>query len=277
MVCLRLTRGHQFQNSKILLLRPLLYHPLVLKLLTRTKKSESKLFILRNVELSSIETPENMRSLLIEKLGQDLVAKEPGFEMGYFRSNKRVWVRNQDDVKEVVKRLSKDNHCFTLWCMGKSMSKRVIELSDSDSDGGLTIPQSKRKKSSKYSEKLERIDDTVDELQSEHGSTFTAIQYRVWAETIDADAGIDNPPKGSFFKSQGWKGASTPPASSANTASVKATLTPGKIANLHSTYIQQFKELHSLWEIGAITKEHYLKQRDILLQQMEKLKCYRHS
>lgn len=244
-----------------------------IKVINPDKKSESKLFILRNVELSSIETPENMRSLLIEKLGQDLVAKEPGFEMGYFRSNKRVWVRNQDDVKEVVKQLSKDSHCFTLWCMGKSMSKRVIELSDSDSDGGLTIPQSKRKRSSKYSEKLERIDDTVDELQSKHGSTFTAIQYRVWAETIDAGRhdSIDNPPKGSFFKSQGRKGASTPPASSANTASVKATLTPGKIANLRSTYIQQIKELHSLWEIGAITKEHYLKQRDILLQQMEKL------
>ena len=98
-----------------------------------------------------------MRSLLIEELGQDLVAKEPGFEMGYFRSNKCVWVRNQDDVK-AVKQLSKDSHCFTLWCMGKSMSKCVIELSDSDSDGGLTIPQSKRKKSSKYGEKLEQID-----------------------------------------------------------------------------------------------------------------------
>jgi len=71
---------------------------------------------------------------------------------------------------------------------------------------------------------------------------------------------IDNPPKGSFFKSQARKGASTPPASPANTASAKATLTPGKMANLRSTYIQQIKELHSLWEIGAITKEHYLKQ-----------------
>jgi len=43
-----------------------------------------------------------------------------------------VWVRNQDDVT-VVKELSKDSDCFTLWCMRKSMSKRVIELSDSDS------------------------------------------------------------------------------------------------------------------------------------------------
>jgi len=134
-----------------------------IKVINPDKKSESKLFILRNVELRRIETPESMRSLLTEKLGQDLVAKEPGFEMGYFQSNKCVWVRNQGDIKVVIT-VSKDSHCFTLWCMEKSMSKRVIELSDSDSDGGLTIPQPKRKKSSKYSEKLEQIDDTVDEL-----------------------------------------------------------------------------------------------------------------
>ena len=47
-----------------------------------------------------------------------------------------MWVRNEDDIREVVKLLrSKDNHCVTLWCMGKSQaSKRVLELSDSESD-----------------------------------------------------------------------------------------------------------------------------------------------
>ena len=72
------------------------------------------------------------------------------------------------------------------------------------------------------------------------------IQYRIWPETIDAGRhdSLENPPKGSFFKSQGRKGnsrPSTPPASFASSASVteQATLTPGKVANLRSTYIQQ--------------------------------------
>ena len=72
------------------------------------------------------------------------------------------------------------------------------------------------------------------------------IQYRIWPETIDAGRydSLENPPKGSFFKFQGWKGNSraiTPPASSASSASVteQVTLTPGKVANLRSTYIQQ--------------------------------------
>ena len=87
---------------------------------------------------------------------------------------------------------------------------------------------------------------------------------------------MENPPKGSFFKSQGRKGnsrASTPPTSSASSASVteQTTLTPGKDANLHSTYIQQIKKLHFVLEIGAITEGHCMKQRDTLLRQMDKL------
>ena len=79
--------------------------------------------------------------------------------MGYFQGNKHVWVRNEDDIQEVVKLLrSKDNHCVTLWCMGKSRaSKRVLELSDSESDEEVEIKSKskQRKKCSKYTEKLE--------------------------------------------------------------------------------------------------------------------------
>ena len=187
------------------------------KVINPSKKSDTRLFILRNVELQKLKTPESMKNLLLSQLGQE------SFEMGYFQGNERVWVRNEDDIQEVVKLLrSKDNHCVTLWCMGKSQaSKRVLELSDSESDEevGIKSKSKQRKKCSKYTEKLERIDDTVDELKCKHGSAYNAIQYRVWAETIDAGHhdSLENPPKGSFFKSQGRKGnsrASTPPASS---------------------------------------------------------------
>ena len=142
----------------------------------------------------------------------------------------------------------------------------MSELSDSESDG-IKSKSKQRKQCSKYTEKLERIDDTVDELKCKHGSAYNVIQYRVWAETIDAGRhdSLENPSKGSFFKSQGRKGnsrASTPPASSASSASVteQATLTPGKGANLRSTYIQQIKELLSLslrnWSYYYTTESH---------------------
>ena len=46
--------------------------------------------------------------------------------------------------------------------------------------------RSKSKKKKTKHEKLERIDELVDELKLKHGTTYTNIQYRVWAETIDA-------------------------------------------------------------------------------------------
>ena len=92
--------------------------PLVsVKVINPSKKSDTRLFILRNVKLQKLKTPENMKNLLLSQLGQEIVAKESS-EMGYY---KRVWVQNEDDIQEVVKLLrSKDNHSVTLWCMGKS-------------------------------------------------------------------------------------------------------------------------------------------------------------
>ena len=51
------------------------------------------------------------------------------------------------------------------------------------------------------------------------------------------------------------------------------SLTPGKTAELRSTYIKQIKELHDLLEMGAITQEHFTKQRDSLLEQIDKAIC----
>ena len=150
--------------------------------------------------------------------------------------------------------------------MGKSQpSKQVLELSDSESDEEVGI-KSKPKQTQNILKNWNELT-----IMSMNLNKSMVIQYRIWPETIDAGChdSLENPPKGSFFKSQRWKGnsrASTPPASSASSASVteQATLTPGKVANLRSTYIQQIIKLHSLLEIGAIMK-HYMKQRDTLL------------
>ena len=86
---------------------------------------------------------------------------------------------------------------------------------------------------------------------------------------------LDTPPKGTFFRSQRRQGKNTNPSSSPSPGSQPSNSeivpTPGKTAQLRSTYIQQIKDLHSLVDIGAITNEHFVKQRDILLQQMDKL------
>ena len=60
------------------------------------------------------------------------------------------------------------------------------------------------------------------------------------------------PPKGCFIKAQSKGKAGV--ASGAD----EKSLTPSKVAQLRSTYIQQIKELHELIEVGAITNEHFI-------------------
>ena len=58
---------------------------------------------------------------------------------------------------------------------------------------------------------------------------------------------------------------------SSRSQSTSPSLDPGKTEQLRSTYIKLIKELHDLLEVGAITQEHFTKQRDSLLEQMDKL------
>ena len=115
---------------------------------------------------------------------------------------------------------------------------------------------------------------------------FGNLQYRIWAETVVSGSheSYDDPPRGSFFspKAQTVKkacshGQSSPGPSPGGrnspqpSMSSSAVLTPGKSAQLRSTYIKQIKELHDLLEVGAITTDHFAKQRDTLLVQMDTL------
>ena len=179
-----------------------------------------------------------------------------------------------------VKKLLRNNSGVTLWCMGVSakptnIGKRTCDKPDSGSENSESDEEPRRKqkrkstKRSKNEEKQERIDNIIDELKTKHGTIYTDIQYQVWAESYDTryHQSLDEPPRGSLFKSQGRKSKSSTTAD----PPPGTDLTPQKAANLKSTYIQQIKELHSLQQVGAITSDDFVKQRDILLAQMTKM------
>ena len=46
---------------------------------------------------------------------------------------------------------------------------------------------------------------------------------------------------------------------------------PGKVANLRSNYLQQMRELHTLFECGALTEEEFKEQKEPILSQLKKL------
>ena len=71
------------------------------------KRSEAKLYILRNVSWEHILDPGKgvffMSSSYMTKFQATL------FDFGYYWGNKHVWVRNNEDLKEVHKLLTSNN------------------------------------------------------------------------------------------------------------------------------------------------------------------------
>ena len=101
---------------------------IAIKVINPSKKTEAKMFLLQNIEFDNFKSPESMKQLLVDQLAT--IVCENVAEMGYFRGNKRIWIRNDEDMKEVQRLLrSKDSHNVTLWCMGRDPAERLISLS----------------------------------------------------------------------------------------------------------------------------------------------------
>ena len=82
-----------------------------------------------------------------------------------------------EGLKEIRQALqSKDG---VLWCMGKSEFRKrqcpIDEDSETELDTGTEKRKKKQNKRSKYEEKLDRIDDMLDQLKQKHKNTYTSI------------------------------------------------------------------------------------------------------
>ena len=97
------------------------------KVINADKKNEAKLSMLRNVNFHGMNSPKDLYAVIIEQLGRKTVADSTDFEVGYYVGKKRVWIRNQNDIHDVIHLLkTKDNHSVTLWCMGHSATPTVL-------------------------------------------------------------------------------------------------------------------------------------------------------
>ena len=67
--------------------------------------------------------------------------------------------------------------------------------------------------------------------------------------------------------------SATAPNSSSSTdrLSQSSSMSPGKIAGLRSQYLQQMRELHQLFEVGALTEKEFSDQKAPILQQLTRL------
>ena len=171
----------------------------------------------------------------------------------------------------------------TLWCDGvdqqkrKKKSKLPASEGSSDSDNHQHSQTAKKRRKTASEDKESRVDDTVDKLRDKHGTKWSNIQYRVWAETMvgGRHTSYDRPPKGAYFKqckvSQGTPASPGASGEDQEGAKSSAVMTPVKAAQLNSMYIKQIGELHSLLDLGAITSEDFLKQKNAILDLMSNL------
>jgi hypothetical protein len=238
---------------------PIVVSPSVKIICPNEKNSEHKVFLLNHVNFGDIETLDSLRDEIFDQFGGDYIDENCGFDLGYYKGSKRIWMRNDGDLKELTRLLVA--RPITLWCSGRKKKSKKRESSDSEDEQ----PRNKKKKSSS-DERLERVDDIVDELRQKNKSLYSILQYRVWAETIvgGRHVSLDNPPKGSFFKKSGSPERSIPEKR-------PAAITPIRAADLKSTYIKQIRELHSLQDVGAITEADFQKQKKTILDQMDQL------
>ena len=63
----------------------------------------------------------------------------------------------------------------------------------------------------------------------------------------------------------------TPSSSAAATSTTETGISPAKMANLRSNYLQQIRDFHRLYESGAISEAEFREQKVPILEQLKKL------
>lgn len=229
------------------------------------KKADHKTFMLRDVNIQKIRSMASFRAELCSQFGDACI--DCDCEFGFFKGNKRIWVRTNYDLQELIQLLVKKATSTTLWCEGPPSKKRSRKNSSGSEEESH---QTKKRKKRQNNE--EKVDDTIDELREKHGHMYSNLQYRVWAEAVIGrhHSSLENPPRGSFFKR-----SMTQPShdhSPVNSGGITPTaLTPIQAAELKTTYISQIKALYSLFETGAISDEDFKKQKTSIMTLMDKL------
>jgi hypothetical protein len=171
-----------------------------LKAVCKTTKHAPKIITLRGVDTVSVNSRGQLRKVIREQLQDDL-AKE--FDVGYYEGSTVVSIRSPRDLAELWNDL-KAGKKVILWCDGlkedggKNKRKQVEVDSEESDDEEADFQKRPGNKKRKYKLKDKKLEKIESDLKEQHGSTYTALQYRtcIWAELIDSElANASEPPE----------------------------------------------------------------------------------
>ena len=119
------------------------------KVLSPSNKKDFKMYTLRNVELSVMKRPDDIKNKLLEQIGGQVVSESLEFDLGYYTGKEKKWINNQDDACDALDILKSQNK-LTLWCIGVlEKEKRKRDRSGSESDDNTTDTDTRNPKRSK--------------------------------------------------------------------------------------------------------------------------------
>ncbi|XP_064390049.1 uncharacterized protein LOC135337959 [Halichondria panicea] len=253
-----------------------------LKAVSKEKKSHAKTFTLRNVDMVAITTATCLKEIIRAQLKQEIVPDIHDFDVGYVQGTNVISIRSSEDVQEVWSEL-KTSSKLILWCDGLKDKPQKREL-NCESDDEL---RTTKKRKTKSLEKEDRVQEIVDNLKENHGSKFTIMQLRIWAEMIvgNMHTSTDDPPSTSMFVRAGGQtkkatGLSSPSITKAITDAACAISNvlsptqnlPAKTHNVsgcspvraienRSKLYKQLNELSNLKSSGVLSDQEYLSEK----------------
>ena len=84
------------------------------KVINPAKKSDIKLFMLRNVDKDHIRTLDDLKGIICEQFGEDIVSQDLQFDCGYYRNNKKICCMVTPKIKGKSMPLSAIMHTVSL-------------------------------------------------------------------------------------------------------------------------------------------------------------------
>ena len=162
---------------------------ILLKVINPAKKREYKVFQID--VLTSVDSEKELRKVIFDKVGKNVVPFDVNFEVGYYEGNTRMSFPRNDEFKEKLCQVAKEGRY--LWCYGNK------EEEEEETDDAP--PVAKRKKAVNSVElKAETVDAIANELKKKHGDKYTKIQCKLWAEVFvnKKHTSLEEPPLGSI-------------------------------------------------------------------------------
>ena len=255
-------------------------------------KKRSKFVVDKLRRYSRFKSPTELRECLQDEFKQ-LVSSRTNFDIGYNsgqRGSAKIWITDEEDLVKMYSTHNKPNQEIVLWCEGMGNATDETTATSSKGKKRHAVDDGDRPVS-KRQQIQDAVEDIVMQLEEEHGSQFTPAQYRLWANMIQVGTHrkYDTPPNVPMFGISGktapakgnnlsealssaaeglmrvWK---NPSECSCSSSTPPRPSTPASCATVRSQYIQQLKELHHLYEIGAISLAEYEQQKDVTLKKM---------